>query len=259
MSRVLGQYLALTRRSLFNTLRTPIAIFPIIGFPLLLLSMTSAAMERSTSLPGFPPVDSFLQFMVATTVIQGAMFGAIAGGAGIASDIEGGFFERLIATPVSRTAIIIGRVASVATMAFFQALVFIGVTVIFGMRPEGGVIGTLMVAAIAALTAAGIGSIAVAFGLRTGSTEAVQGSFPLLFAGLFMSSAFFPRTLMTGWFKTVADWNPLSYLIENTRSQIIFGVSWGDFFTALGIAAGILVVGTLFANLALRGRLAEGA
>lgn len=259
MRRVLGQYVALARRSIMNTLRTPIAIFPIIGFPLLLLSMTSAAMERSTSLPGFPPVDSFLQFMISTTVIQGAMFGAVAGGAGIATDIEGGFFERLIATPVSRTAIIIGRVAGVGTMAFFQALIFIGVTVIFGMRPEGGVLGSLMVASVAALTAAGIGSIAVAFGLRTGSTEAVQGAFPLLFAGLFMSSAFFPRTLMGGWFKTVADWNPLSYLIENTRAQIIVGVAWGDFLTALGIAAGILAVGTIFANLALRGRLAEGA
>lgn len=259
MSDSLAAYLALTRRSLLNTLRTPIAIFPIIGFPLLLLSMTSAAMERSTGLPGFPPVDSFLQFMVSTTIIQGAMFGAIAGGAGVANDIEGGFFERLIATPVSRTSIIVGRVASVAVMAFFQALIFIGVTFIFGMRPEGGVLGILMVAVIASVTAAGIGSIAVAFGLRTGSTEAVQGSFPLLFAGLFMSSAFFPRSLMTGWFRTVADWNPLSYLIENTRSQIIFGVSWGDFFTALGIAASIFILGTVFANLALRGRLAEGA
>lgn len=259
MSQRLNAYAALTRRSLLNTLRTPIAIFPIIGFPLLLLSMTSAAMERSTSLPGFPPVDSFLQFMVSTTIIQGAMFGAVAGGSGMANDIEGGFFERLIATPVSRTAIIVGRVAGVATMAFFQALIFIGVTMIFGMRPEGGVTAILMVATIAAVTAAGIASIAVAFGLRTGSTEAVQGSFPLLFAGLFMSSAFFPRTLMTGWFRTVADWNPLSHLIENTRAQIIFGVSWPDFLTAIGIAACIFVAGTIFANLALRARLAEGA
>lgn len=255
----LRPYLAFTRRALMNTLRTPIAIFPILGFPLIMLAMTSAAMERSTGLPGFPPVDSFLQFMVSTTIIQGAMFGAVSGGAGIANDIEGGFFERLIATPVSRTSIIVGRIAGVGVMAFFQALFFIGITFIFGMRPEGGLIATLMVACIAALVASGIGSIAVSFGLRTGSTEAVQGSFPLLFAGLFMSSAFFPRTLMSGWFRTVADWNPLSHLIENTRTQIIVGVHWGDFFTAVGIALTIFAVGTIVANLALRARLAEGA
>ena len=255
----LRPYIAFTRRALVNTLRTPIAIFPILGFPLMMLAMNSAALERSTDLPGFPPVDSFLQFMISTTIIQGAMFGAVSGGAGIANDIEGGFFERLIATPVSRTSIIVGRIAAIGVMAFFQALIFIGVTFLFGMRPEGGFVATLMVAFIAAIVAAGIGSISVSFGLRTGSTEAVQGSFPLLFAVLFMSSAFFPRILMTGWFRTVADWNPLSHLIENTREQIIFGVAWGDFITAVAIAGVIFAVGTVAANLALRARLAEGA
>lgn len=255
----LRPYLAFTRRSLKNTFRTPIAIFPIFLFPMIMLAMSSAALERSTNLPGFPPVDSFLQFLISTTVIQGAMFGSIAAGSGIANDIEGGFFERLIATPVSRTSIIVGRVASTSIMAFIQAIFYISVAFAFGMRPEGGVLGVLLVAIVAAVTAAGIGSISVSFGLRTGSTEAVQGSFPMLFAFLFMSSAFFPRQLMSGWFKAVADWNPLSYLIEKNRTQIISGVSFEDFFIALAIALAIFVFGTILANLALRARLAERA
>ncbi len=253
------QYLMLARRSLFNTFRTPIAIIPTTFFPLIMLALSSAALERSIALPGFPPVDSFLQFLIATTVVQGAMFGAIGAGAGIANDIEGGFFERLLATPVSRTSIIVGRVAGAAALGFLQAWIYLAVAFIFGMRPEGGLAGVVLVVLLGSTVAAGVGCIAISFGLRTGSPEAVQGAFPLLFALLFLSSAFFPRSLMTGWFRNVADYNPLTYLIEGARAQIISGVRLDDFVTALAIALGIFVLGVALANLALRRRLAEAA
>jgi ABC-2 type transport system permease protein len=114
----------------------------------------------------------------------------------------------------------------------------------------------LFVAIVASVLAAGIGSLAVAIGLRTGSSEAVQGSFPLLFASLFMSSAFFPRELMHGWFKSVASFNPLSHLIEGLRTQIIVGVDVSAWLTSLAAAAGIFTLGVVLAGLALRGRLA---
>lgn len=252
-------YLALSRRALFNTLRQPIAAVPIIAFPLIMMAMSSAALERSIALPGFPEVDSFLQFLVGTTVIQGAMFGAVAAGAGMANDIEGGFFERLIATPVRRTSIVVGRLAGAATMGFLQAWIYVTVAFVFGMRPEGGLVGVALVAVLAALVSAGVGCFAIAFGLRTGSAEAVQGSFPLLFATLFLSSAFFPRTLMSGWFRTVADANPLTYLIEGARAQMITGVEFDDFARSVAIALSIFLAGVMLANLALRARLAERA
>jgi ABC-2 type transport system permease protein len=253
------QYLALSRRSIVNILRQPAAIVPAFVFPLLFLALTSASLNRSIHLPGFPQVDSFLQFGIATTIIQGALFGAIAAGANMASDIEHGFFERLVASPVSRTAILVGRVAGAAVLGFVQALVFFGVTSLFGLNVESGLPGILLVAIVAAVVSAGIGAVAVAFGLRTGSTEAVQGSFPLLFVLMFFSSAFFPRTLMEGWFKTVATYNPVSWLIEAARALVIEGLDVRDFLVALAVAAGIFVVGNLLAGLALRRRLAAGA
>ena len=250
-------YLSLSRRSVMNVVRQPIAIVPSMAFPLLFLALSSAALERSTDLPGFPPVDSFLQFLITTTIIQATMFGSIGAGANMASDIEGGFFERLIATPVSRTSILVGRVSGAVSLAFAQALVIFLIGLAFGFRSEGGVIGMLLVALVAAVFAGAVGSIAVAFGLRTGSTEAVQGSFPLLFALLFLSSAFFPRALMTGWFRTVSDYNPISHLIEGLRAQVIYGVRLDDFLISAAIAAAIFVVAVFFAHRALQGRLAE--
>lgn len=255
----LRPYLALSRRSIVNIVRQPAAVVPAFLFPLMFLALTSASLNRSTQLPGFPQVDSFLQFAVATTIVQGALFGSIAAGSDMATDIEHGFFERLVASPVSRTSILVGRVAGAAVLGFVQALVFFGVTSLFGLNVVSGLPGILLVALVAAVISAGIGALAVAFGLRTGSAEAVQGSFPLLFVLMFFSSAFFPRNLMEGWFKTVATYNPISWLIEAARSLVIEGLNAQDFFVALAVAAVIFVLGTMLAGLALRRRLAVGA
>jgi ABC-2 type transport system permease protein len=256
-SFALAQYGALSRRTLLDTIRQPTSIIPAVLFPLIFMSLSSAALNESINLPGFPPVDSFLQFLVTTTIIQGALFGSISAGSNMAIDIEFGFFERLVASPVSRTSILVGRVASAATIGFFQAWLFLGVASIFGMRSNGGILSFVMISVAAAFVAAAFGSFSVAFALRTGSTEAVQGSFPLLFAALFLSSGFFPRNLMDGWFKTVATINPLSHVIENLRGQIIYGINWIDFGIALGIAIAAFALATLLAALALRGRLIQ--
>ncbi|MGH2748469.1 MAG: ABC transporter permease [Actinomycetota bacterium] len=255
----LAQYAALSRRSIFNTIRQPVAIIPALTFPLVFLALNSAALARSIELPGFPPVDSFLQFMIATTIIQGALFGSIASGSDMALDIEGGFFDRLVATPVARTSILVGRVAGSFTLSFFQAWVFFLTALPFGLDVEGGFVGMLGVALIAAVIGAGLGAIAVSFALRTGSTEAVQGSFPLLFVLMFLSSAFFPRALMNGWFKTAASINPLSHLIESARSLVISGWATSEFLTALAIAGGFLALGVFLSSVALKARLAERA
>jgi ABC-2 type transport system permease protein len=254
---VAAQYLALSRRSILGTIRTPIAIVPPLIFPLIFLALNSAALDRSTALPGFPEVDSFLQFMFATTIVQGTLFGSIGAGSAMATDIEGGFFERLLAAPTSRGSILVGRLAGVATFAMFQAWFFFGMASLFGLDVEGGLAGMLAISIVCAILAAGLGALSVAFGLRTGSAEAVQGSFPLLFALMFLSSAFFPRALMTGWFRSVADANPFSHLVEGLRHQVIAGFDIGEVATAAGVAFGFFVVGITLSSLALRGRLKE--
>jgi ABC-2 type transport system permease protein len=251
----LRQYLALSRRAVVNTFRQPTAILPALTFPLLFMALTSAAFERSTNLPGFPEVDSFLQFLIATSIVQGTLFGSVAAGTAMATDIENGFFERLIAAPSSRGSILVGRVMGAAVLAFLQAWVFVAVAAVFGLRVESGIAGVLLIAVAVAVLGAGVGSIAMSFALRTGSAEAVQGSFPLLFAGLFLSGAFFPRDLMDGWFATVAGYNPFTYLIEGLRTLVIEGFDASQFATAVGIAAAIFAAGMALSSAALRRRL----
>ena len=252
-----AHYVALSRRSIFNTMRQPQSVIPSLMFPLLFLALNSQALDRATTLPGFPEVDSFLQFMFATTVVQGTLFGSIAAGADMARDIEGGFFERLIAAPASRWSILVGRLAGAAAFAFGQAWLFFVIATPFGLEVEAGLPGMLGIAIACSLLAAGIGAISVSFALKTGSSEAVQGSFPMLFALLFLSSAFFPATLLTGWFETVAAVNPFSVLIEGLRHQVIDSFDPPRLLTSMAVAAGIFAFGLSVSGLALRGRLAD--
>ena len=259
MSAVLQHYAVLSRRSVINTFRQPISFVPALTFPLMFLAINSAALNEAIRLPGFPPVDSYLQFMIATTIIQGALFGSIAAGADMARDIEGGFFDRLYLAPISRSSVLVGRVAGAWTFSFLQAWLFFGVAHLFGLDVEGGFVGMFGVALIASIVGAGLGAVSMSFALRTGSTEAVQGSFPALFAFLFLSSAFFPRELMSGWFQNAASANPLSHLIESGRHLVIFGWSFSEFLQGIAIASSVFLLGLILSGMALRARLAERA
>jgi ABC-2 type transport system permease protein len=255
----LSPYAAFARRAVVGLFRQPSSVVPTIVFPLMFLAMSSAALESSTRLPGFPPVESFLQFLISTTVVQGALFGSIQAGSGMAIDIEGGFFERMVATPVPRSSILVGRVGGAAVIGFIQAWLYLGIALAFGTTIHGGLFTIAAISIVAMTLSAGIGAVAVAFALRTGSSEAVQGAFPMLFATLFLSSAFFPRNLMEGWFRSAASLNPLSHMIEGLRAQVIAGPDLSAYLTALGVAAGVFVFGLSLSSLALRGRLKRSA
>lgn len=249
-------YAALAARAIRNTIRQPAAIIPSLLFPLMFQTMTASAMGNSTRLPGFPAVDSFVQFSFATTIIQGAIFGSTAAGSALAADIEGGFFERLLSSPVRRTAIIVGQVSGAALLGFFMTWFFYGATALFGLEAESGLQGVLAVSLVITLLAAGMGGLMCSFALWTGSREAVEGSFPMFFVLIFMSSAFFPRNLMEGWFKSVTSINPISHLIEGVRAQIIGPFDGAAIGRSIAVAAAVFILGVGLSLLALRRRLA---
>lgn len=248
-------YWALTRRAIVNVFRQPAMVIPSILFPLIFLSMSAGALNKAIEIPGFPPVDSFIQFGITATIVQGILFGAVGAGTDMARDIEGGFFERLVASPVSRMSIVVGRIGGAALLGLLQATIFLTIALLVGVEIRGGITSMILIVAAASVLAAGIGSITVSMGLRTGSAEAVQGSFPLIFVFLFFSSAFFPRELMSGWFENVARLNPLSHVIEGLRYQIIDGFSFSEWLTSIAIALAIFVAGVLLSLAALNGRL----
>jgi ABC-2 type transport system permease protein len=250
------QVLSLSGRAIKGTLRQPQALVPSLFFPLFFVALNTASMSKAIHLPGFPKVDSFLDFAVPSAIIQGVLFGATAGGIEMATDIQDGFFDRLLASPVSRPSILIGRLAGAATLGAAQAVVYILILLPFGARVKGGIPAVIAIMIVAAVLATAIGGFAVTIALRTGSAEVVQATFPVFFIALFISSAFFPRQLMHGWFKSVATYNPLSWMIESVRSLIITRFDIVEVLKALAVGGVLLVLAIAAASLALRARLA---
>jgi ABC-2 type transport system permease protein len=245
----LSQTLAMSKRSIIAIVRQPALVVPSLIFPLFFAALGTSSFGRATRLTNFPKVDNFLDFSLAGTIIQGVLFGSVTGGAALATDIERGFFDRLLATPTSRVSILVGRLAGAALFGAFQALVFVLVLLPFGVSIRAGVPGFIVIVMCGGLTGMAIGGFTAAMALKTGSSEAVQGSFPLLFIALFFSSAFFPRQTMQGAYRVIANINPVSHLVEGVRGLVIDG------FTARHVAAALLVpigIGAFSIALAMR-------
>jgi ABC-2 type transport system permease protein len=245
----------LARRSVVRTLRQPAMVVPSLVFPLLLLSINSSGLESATDLPGFP-TDSYFQFALAIPFIQGALFSANSAGTNIASDIESGFLNRLSLTPLRRLALMMGQLTGILALGLIQAVTFVVVGLIFGEGIQAGVGGVLVILLLSLTISLAFGCIGAFVALRSGSGEAVQGVFPLFFAALFLSSMALPRDLIEiEWFQTVADWNPVSYMLEGIRSLVIDGWDAEALALGFGCAAGVAVIALAAAGSALRTRM----
>jgi ABC-2 type transport system permease protein len=230
-------------------------VVPSLVFPLLLLAINSSGLETATRLPGFP-TDSYFQFALAIPFVQGALFSANSAGTNIASDIETGFLSRLSLTPLRRIALMMGQLTGILALGLIQAVTFVVVGLVFGEGIEAGVGGVAVILLLSLTISLAFGCIGAFVALRSGSGEAVQGVFPLFFAALFLSSMALPRDLIEiDWFRTVATWNPVSYMLEGIRSLVIEGWNGEALALGFGCAAGVAAVALVAAGSALRTRM----
>jgi ABC-2 type transport system permease protein len=255
---LLQQSAEIARRSILQTLRQPAMVIPPILFPLILMGINVGGLAQATNIPGFPPVDSYLDFAIAFPFIQGSLFASINAGSAVARDIETGFLNRLALTPMQRAALLLGNLSGVMVVALFSSLIYLAVGFAGGLQVHAGFLGVVVLLVLGLLIALAFASIGSFVGLRTGSGEAVQGAFPLFFVFLFLSSSSLPRNVIEqDWFRTIATYNPISYLFEGLRSLIIFGWQGKELAMGFGFAAVIAVIGIAGSASALRTRLAR--
>jgi ABC-2 type transport system permease protein len=255
VSVAVAQVGALAARSVVRTVRQPASAIPPLIFPVALMLVNSAGLDASTGLPGFP-TDSFLAFALAVPFIQGALFSTMNAGTDLARDIQTGFLNRLSLTSMRGSALLGGQLAGIVALGVLQAAFYVVVGLLVGVRFESGAAGVAVLLVFAALVSIGFGALGSFLALRTGSGEAVQGMFPVLFVFLFISSMNAPRELMAvDWFRALASINPVSYLIECVRSLIITGWDATALALGFGVAIVIAVISLLLASWALTRRL----
>lgn len=249
---------ALGARSIRQTFRKPQFLAPIFVFPTLVLAVNTGTASRGATLPGFPAVAGFLDFELAGAMLQATMLTGVSGGIALALDMEIGFMDRLIAAPIPRYAIVLGRLAATGVLGGIVAAWFIAIGLLFGARLQAGVPGALLVLFLVFLAASAFGGLTAAIALGSGRASTVQGVFPLTFVLVFLSSAFFPRNLLVGPAATIADYNPMSFIVEGFRDPMVFGISPHVLLACIASIAIVAGIGAALSTLALRSRLRNG-
>ena len=246
---------ALGRRALSVQFRRAQLLMPTFVLPLVLLAVISSGTRAGQSLRGFPDVASFLAFVVPGTVVQGTILAGLTSGIALASDIEFGFFDRLLTAPVHRTSLVLGRLFGTFVLALLQSALFLLVALLFGAQYPGGVLAVVATIGLAGITAVGMGGISAAIALRTGSLSLLQSLFPFMFVMLFTSPAFFPQELLTPVLHDISVYNPLTYVVDGIRGLLNDDGSLGSASEGLAAACGLAVATTALSTLALKERL----
>ena len=247
----LDQFVFLARRSFLRVIRQPSQLFFPLLFPLMLLLFNSQGLSNVVKLQGFP-AQRYIDFALASTFFYGAANLATSAGSNLAIDISTGFLDRMRLTPVSGPILLLGHWAGLLGVALLNGCLYLFVGRLLGAHIAAGWAGVPAILGLGVLVAAFFTGLGSWLALKVGTTEAVEGLFPIFFALLFLSSSNFPRQLMkVQWFKAVATANPLSYAIEAIRSVFITG--WDGQALTRGLVillVGIAVVLTLGARAA---------
>jgi ABC-2 type transport system permease protein len=156
---------------------------------------------------------------------------------------------------VHRTSLVLGRLFGTFVLALLQSTWFLLVALLFGARYPGGVPAVIGTIGLAGITAIGMGGIAAAIALRTGSLSLLQSLFPFMFVMLFTSPAFFPQDLLTPVLHDISRYNPLTYVVEGVRGLLNDDPSLGSPWAGLAAACGLAVATTAISTLALKERL----
>jgi ABC-2 type transport system permease protein len=230
------------------------AVIPPVFIALFFFIVNVATLEGLTeSIPGF----DYTAFQMATAVLLGVTGVSRAGA--LVLDVQDKYFDRLLLTPVRRTAILLGHMAADVAVAAALTVPIILLGLILGVRFEAGPIGMLMFVAIAALWSLAFAGFGYAIALKTGNPAAVNSSFLLFFPFLFLTSSYVPRDQLSGWLDTVAGFNPVTYILDGLRSLVMAeGFQWDDLAKAL-VAIGLVgAVSMSMCFAALRGRVKRG-
>lgn len=248
----LVQVWMLAWRALVVNVRVPAALIPPLVISAFFLLVYEAQLGGVSEF--FLQGESYLGFILPLSVASAALSGSSIAGQTIVSDIERGYFDKLLLTPVNRWALLLGPMLASAVLLAVQTLTIIGLGLLLGLRPETGMAGLAAVMGVALLLGMGFAGLTVGVALLTGNAAATQGASFLFFPLTFLTATFVPQEQLTGWLKVAARYNPLTYMLEAMRATLNSG--WDATLMARGLGAGLLLFVVLFsfALYALRSR-----
>lgn len=251
---LLLQISMMTWRNLVVMFRTPEAVIPAIIISVFFLFVYEASLgNAANSIPGLTSA-GYLAFILPVSVVSASLSGSGVAGQSLVRDIENGYFDKLLLTPVSRSALLLGPILAGAIILVLQTLIVIGVGLVMGLTPATGVGGLLAVLVYSLLIGMGFAGLSVGIALRTGNAAATQSSGFLFFPLTFLTATFVPLDLLGGWLKVAATINPITYVLDAMRSVLLTGWDADVLLTGLLACAAMGIIPFLFALTSLQAR-----
>lgn len=243
MTPLLPSAAQLSHRALLRTLRLPQIIVPVLVMPVFFVIAFTGSFEGITGVRGFP-TDNFVNWIAAYAMVQGAAFAGVGAAGSMAQDLDSGFIDRLMTSPIRRSSILIGLLVHTALRALIPVTVVLAIASVGGLDYPGGLLGVAMAYVGGVGAAVAIGCIGLGLVLRIGNIRAMALVQIVAFAFMFPSIGQVPISLMTGWLADVARVNPATNVLRMTRQGFIGDVSWADTWPGLVvIVAGTLLFG----------------
>jgi ABC-2 type transport system permease protein len=238
------QFWALSNRAIREVLRVPEQLFPTVFIPLFFLVVNVGQAARIFPAGGTPFLNgqNYAAFQVPSALLLAASFGGAA--QFLVEDITGGYFDKLRATPVSRSAIVLGRLTAEGVKSLGIATLIVLVALPFGITVASGVLGFVLLVTLAAAWAVVYSGFMQLIALKTRSAAATQSGSLVFFPLLFLTPNFVPRNMLTPPMRVAATFNPVTYLMEALRSLILDNYAWaklGRGFAVVAVA-GVLMV-----------------
>ena len=241
----MSQAWVLGQRALREGWRTPEALLPTLFIPLFFLVVNVG--QAGKIFPGnstaFLHGQGYGAFQLPASLLLAASFGTAA--LFLVEDIEGGYFDKLRAAPVSRASLVLGRLIAEAVKAVLISAAIVLLGMVFGISIASGVLGFILLVGLTALWACVFVGFMQLIALTTRSAAATNSGGLIFFPLLFLTPNFVPRDLLTRPMEVAASLNPVTYIMEALRSLILQDLVWSKIwpgFLVVAIAGAIMIV-----------------
>jgi ABC-2 type transport system permease protein len=243
-------YLAL--RDLRALWRQPWFVAITLVQPLIWLLLFGELFKSVADLPGFGG-ESYIAYLAPGIVVMSALFSSGWSGMATIDEINRGVTDRLLVSPVRRSALIAGRVAQSAVVIVVQSMIMVAIALAVGASFPGGVLGVVVLILLAALLGSALAALSNSLALITRQEESLIGAVTFLVLPMtFLSTALMRGDMLPGWMRTAADLNPVDWAIEAGRSATAASPDWGLVAGRAALLCALLLVCAALATRAFR-------
>lgn len=250
---VITQTAYVSGRHLRWFIRQPWFVGVAIVQPVIWLLLFGALFQNVTEIPGFGSGGSYLDYLVPGVLVMTALFGCGWSGMSIIEDLDRSIVDRLLVTPIHRSAIISGLTVYELVSLVIQAAIIGGLALLLGAHFDGGLPGFLALTACAMLVGAAVASFSDAMALILRQRKSVIGINTLMTLPLtFLSAAFLPLALAPDWIRTVAMVNPINWAVEAGREALMTSPDWSFVLPRMGALLVLALLSTAWATRTFR-------